>query len=147
MAESVKTLVMAKLEEVLRAIPELGSVHRWQGQAIDLDQVKLPALFLYEEREARERRNRLAMGVLSMHLMVFIRLSPAGAVSFNKVADTVQGKIHNALVGTTELKGLVENLQEGEFTRVYPNDLYGLLSLNFTLTYGHAWGDAFSTSY
>ena len=147
MAESVKALVMQKLEEVLRGIPELGSVHRWQGGVIDLDLVPLPALYFWEEQEERQRRNRLALGVLSMHLHVYIPLSPAGAASFSKVADTLQGKIHNALVRTAALKGLVENLQEGKFEPVFPNDLWGILTLTFTLTYGHAWGDAFTTAY
>jgi hypothetical protein len=44
--------------------------------------VKLPALFLFEEEESRDKRNRLAVGVVKLHLMVFIPLSPAGSVSF-----------------------------------------------------------------
>ena len=147
MADSVKVQVMRKLEEVLAAMPTVGSVNRWEGKPIDLDTVKMPALFLFEEQEDRDKRNRLAVGVVKLHLMVFIPLSPAGSVSFNDLADNLQGEIHNALISTAEFKGLVENLQEGVFRKEFPNDLYGVLYQSFDITYFHAWGDAFSVAY
>ncbi len=147
MADSIKVQVMAKLAGILGAIPEIGSVHRWQGKSIDLDHVKTPALFLWEEDEAREKRNRLALGLLKMQMGVFIRLSPAGAASFNDAADNIQGKIHNALIQSPELEGLAEKYQEERAWKEFPNDEYGVLYMNFTLTYGHAWGDAFTTAY
>ena len=147
MADSVKVQAMRKLKDILGAIPDIGSVQRWQGRPIDLDHVKTPALFLWEEDETREKRNRLAMGLLKMHLGVFIRLTPAGAASFNDVADNLQGKIHNALIQSTELEGLAAKYQEERVWKEFPNDEYGVLYMSFTLTYGHAWGDAFTTAY
>jgi hypothetical protein len=146
MADSIKVQVMQKLAEVLGAIPALGSVHRWQGSPTDLDRVKLPALFFWDEDETRDRRNRLAMGTLKLYVAIFCRLSPAGAASFNDI-DNLQGTIHNAFLGTSELQGLVENLQEERVWKEFPNDQYGVLFMSFTLTYAHAWGDAFSTTY
>ena len=78
---------------------------------------------------------------------MFIRLSPAGAASFNDVADNLQGKIHNALIGKSRAQGLVANFQEERVWKEFPNDQYGVLYMSFILTYGHAWGDAFSTEY
>ena len=147
MADSIKVQVMKKLEEVLAAVPGLGSVSRWHGKPIDLDRVKLPALFLFEEEESRDKRNRLAVGVIKLHLMIFIPLSPAGQVSFNDAADNLQGEIHNALINTLELKGLVEKIVEGTFRKEFPNDLYGVLYQSFDITYFHVWGDAFSVAY
>ena len=54
MADSIKVQTMRKLAEILGAIPEIGSVQRWQGRPIDLDHIKTPALFLWEEDETRE---------------------------------------------------------------------------------------------
>lgn len=147
MADCIKVQVMAKLASILGAIPEIGSVHRWQGKPIDLDHVKTPALFLWEEDEAREKRNRLALGLLKMQMGFFIRLSPAGTSSFNDLADNLQAKVHNALVQSTELTGLAVNYQEEKVWKEFPNDEYGVLYMSFTLTYGHAWGDAFTTAY
>lgn len=145
-ADSIKAQVMRAVEQVLRTIPELGSVNRWEGRPIDLDTLKTPALFLFEEEEARDKRNRLAVGTIRLHLMVFISLKPSGLASFSDMADLIQGEIHNALITTTELKGLVENLVEGPIRREFPNDLYGALTMSFDLTYFHNWGDAFSVS-
>jgi hypothetical protein len=147
MADSIKVQVMKKLAGVLEAITDLGSVHRWQGIPTDLDRAKLPALFFWDEDEARDKRNRLAMGTLKLYVAVFIRLSPAGAASFHDQADNLQGTIHNALIGTADLKGLVEKLEEERVWKEFPNDQYGVLFMSFALTYGHAWGDAFSTTY
>jgi hypothetical protein len=147
MADSIKVQALHKLEEVLKGIPELGSVHRWQGKPTDLDQVKLPALFFWDEEETRGKRNRLALGTIKMNLAVFIRLTPAGASSFDDTCNNLQGKIHNALVQTSSFKGLVENLEEGNIWKDFPNDQYGVLYMSFQLTYGHVWGDAFSVAY
>jgi hypothetical protein len=87
------------------------------------------------------------MGTLKLYVAIFCRLSPSGAASFNDVADNLQGAIHNALLGTSELQGLVENIQEERVWKEFPNDQYGVLFMSFTLTYAHAWGDAFSTTY
>ena len=146
MADTIKVQAMQKLAGVFGAMAAIGSVHRWQGSPTDLDRVKLPALFFWDEDETRDKRNRLAMGTLKLYVAVFIRLSPAGAASFNVVADNLQGTIHNALIETAGLKGLVENLQEDRVWKEY-HDQYGVLFMSFNLTYGHAWGDAFSTTY
>jgi hypothetical protein len=147
MADSVKVQVMRKLKDILETIPEIGSIQRWQGRPIDLDHVKTPALFLWEEDEIREKQNRLAMSLLKLQLGVFIRLTPAGAAPFNDVADNLQGQIHNALMQSHELAGLSVKFQEERVWKEFPNDEYGVLYLSFILTYGHAWGDAFTTAY
>lgn len=147
MLDSVKVQALRKLKDILAGIPEISSIQRWQGRPIDLDHVKTPALFLWEEDETREKRNRLAMGLLKMQLGVFIRLTPAGAAPFNDIADNLQGKIHNALMQSDELAGLAVKIQEERIWKEFPNDEYGVLYLSFILTYGHAWGDAFTTAY
>ena len=69
-----------KLEDILGAIPEIGSVQRWQGRPIDLDHVKTPALFLWEEDETREKRNRLAMGLAENATGSLYPLDPGGSL-------------------------------------------------------------------
>ena len=82
MADSIKVQAMQKLAGVFGAVAGIGSVHRWQGSPTDLDRVKLPALFFWDEDETRDKRNRLAMGTLKLYVAVFCRLSPSGAASF-----------------------------------------------------------------
>lgn len=147
MPDSVKVLLMRKLAEVLAAVPGVVSVARHQGKPIDLDTVRKPALYLYDELETRGKRNRLATGEIDLHLVVWIDLTPAGEASFPEVADNLQAAIHNALIGSSELRGLVEKIEEVSVDKQYPNDLYGVLVMRFKLTYCHAWGDAFSVAY
>jgi hypothetical protein len=147
MADCVKVRLMRKLAEVLAAVPGIDSVARHQGTSIDLDTVRKPALYLYDELETRGKRNRLATGEIDLHVMVWFDLTPAGESSFPDVADNMQAAIHNALIGTAELRGLVEKIEEVSVDKPYANDLYGALVMRFKLTYCHAWGDAFTVAY
>jgi hypothetical protein len=147
MADSIKVQAMCKLAEVLETVPGIASVQRYQGKPIDLDTLKKPALFIYDERETRGKRNRLATGEFELHLVIWCQLAAKGEASFPDLADNLQAAIHNALIGTTALKGLVEKIEEVSCDKQYPNDYYGLLLLTFKLTYMHTWGDAFSVAY
>ena len=148
MADSIKVQTLHKLVEILQGVSGVGSVHLHQGKPIDLDHVKLPALYLVEEEEVRGQRNRLAIGQLKFQLGIFIRLSAAGSSSFTTTAYNLQARIHNALATSGELNnGLAMNYREEGGQTEFPNDEFGVLYLRFTLTYGHAWGDAFTTAY
>jgi hypothetical protein len=45
------------------------------------------------------------------------------------------------------MAGLAVKIQEDRVWKEFPNDDFGVLYMSFTLTYGHAWGDAFTTAY
>lgn len=147
MAEAVKTRMMKQLAENLGAIADLGSVHRWQGQVIDLETVKAPALYFWDMDEKRDRRNRLALGVVHVMVWVFIPLSPKGQAGFHDQADLLQGLIHNAVVDLSRLQELALGVEELKVDKEFPNDQWGILIMDFNLTYGHAYGNAFSTAY
>jgi hypothetical protein len=149
MAETVKTQVMKSLETMLRGIQELGSVHRRPPMNVDLEKVKTPALFFWDEEE-RKSRNRLVLGVLRLTMAVFIRLTPGndhGFTAFSDLADTIAGKVHNIMARPAELSGKAVNTQELTTRKALANELFGELVLVYQLTYVHSSGDAFSTSY
>ena len=147
MADSVKKQFMDALAGAFQAIQEVGSVHRWHGTSFDLETVKPPVLFYWDVEEKRDRRNRLALGTVHLMVWVFIPLSPKGTASFHDRADQIQGQLHNVLTSTPALKGLVQGFEELKVDKDFPNDQWGLLSCDFNLTYGHAYGNAFSTAY
>jgi len=149
MAETVKTQVLRTLETVLQAIPEVGSVHRRPPLNVDLEKVKTPALFFWEEEE-RKPRNRLMLGVLRLTMAVFIRLTPGndhGFTAFVDLADTIAGRVHQVMARPAELSGKAVNIQELTTRKALANDLFGELVLVYQVTYVHPKGDAFSTSY
>jgi hypothetical protein len=149
MAETVKTQVLKTLETMLREIEELGSVHRRPPLNVDLEKVKTPALFFWDEEE-RKPRNRLMLGVLRLTMAVFIRLTPGndhGFTAFSDLADAITGRIHGVLARPAALAGKAVNIQELTTRKALANELFGELALVYQVTYVHSSGDAFSITY
>jgi hypothetical protein len=146
MADTVKTQVLRTLEAMLAEIEELGSVHRRPPLNVDLEKVKTPALFFWDEEE-RKPRNRLVLGVLRLTMAVFIRLTPGpdhGFTAFSDLADNLAGKIHEVMANPTALSGRVINVRELTSRKALANELFGELVLIYQVTYGHSLGNAFS---
>jgi hypothetical protein len=149
MAETVKTQVLKTLETMLREIEELGSVHRRPPLNVDLEKVKTPALFFWDEEE-RKPRNRLMLGVLRLTMAIFIRLTPGndhGFTAFSDLADTIAGRVHEIMVKPAALAGKAVNIQELTTWKALANELFGELALVYQVTYVHSSGDAFSITY
>ena len=145
---SVKTTIMVALGEALSAITELKSVNRFRGKPVDLDEIALPALYYYDEHEERRRSNLLQDGIVTLVLSVFTAIpeDALGTQTFSDEADTIQAKVHNILFGTNNLRFMgVKMIQEDEVGKEYPNGLYGVLTMRYTLTYTHKFGNAFTT--
>lgn len=146
----IKTQIMVALGEVLETITELKTVNRFKGKPIDLDVVPLPALYFYDDNETRERNNRLQNGVINLVMAVFmpIPVDDLGSQKFSDDADIIQAKVHGVLFGADNLlpKLGVIMIQEVQVNKDYPNDEYGILILQLTLTYTHKFGDAFTTN-
>jgi len=150
MTDPIKVRIMKTLETMLAEIPELGSIHRWEEIPVDLATLELPALFYWEE-EDREIRNRIAWNTLSLNLAVFDRLvsyDGPGYQQFSDLADVLAAKISNklAIPQTLRAAGLI-SLEEQAVRKALANEEYGELAMSFTLIYGHAVGDAFSTDF
>ncbi|MDD5640425.1 MAG: hypothetical protein PHX53_02165 [Syntrophales bacterium] len=149
MADTIKTQVLKTLEAMLQSVPELGSVHRRPPLNVDLDKVKTPVLFFWDEEE-RKPRNRLMLGVMRLTLAVFIRLTPGsdhGFTAFSDLADTIAGRVHEVMACPAALAGKAVNIQELTTRKALANELFGELVLIYQVTYAHSSGDAFSTSY
>lgn len=141
---------MIALGTMFQTISELASVHRFRGETIDLEVVPMPALYFYENGEDRQRENRQQNGVIHLSISVFLALPlTQGNQDFSDIADIIQARIHGVLFNSSNesqaLLGLVKNIQEGPVDKRYPNDTYRVLDLSFIITYGHKFGDAFST--
>jgi len=149
MAETVKTQVLRTLGTMLGEIQELGSVPRRPPLNVDLEKVKTPALFFWEEEE-RKPRNRLVLGVMRLTMAVFIRLTPGndhGFTAFSDLADTIAGRVHGVIARPAALAGKAVNIQELTTRKALANELFGELVLVYQITYLHSSGDAFITSY
>jgi hypothetical protein len=144
---AIKTQVMDAIKEALKTISEVKTVERIPAKGIDLDVAPMPAIFFYDDDENRDRRNRIAIGEIQIIVFGYVPLLMEGYDDINPLVDLIQGRIHevmakNAFTG----QPLIQNIIEGKVHRDYPNDEYLLLIMQFTVTYTHNWGDAFSNA-
>lgn len=144
---AIKTQVMDAIKEAFKTIPEVKTVERIPAKGIDLDVAPMPALFFYDEDENRDRRNRVAIGVINLIVFGYVPLTMEGYDDINPIVDLLQARVHevmakNALTG----QPLIQNILEGKVYKDYPNDEYLLLIMTFTVTYSHNWGDALSNA-
>ena len=144
---AIKSQVMDAIKEALKTIPEVKTVERIPAKGIDLDTAPMPAIFFYDEDEDRDRRNRVANGLINLIVFGYVPLTMAGYDDINPLVDLIQGRVH-AIMATHALTGqsLIQNITEGKVVKDYPNDEYLLLIMQFTVTYSHNWGDAFSNA-
>jgi hypothetical protein len=152
MADTVKTRVMKALETVLRSgVPEVKTVYRGAPLGTDLDKVNKPALYFFDEDENGRKANLLRIAIIRLMIVVFIRLKPGskdgGRQAFEDLADTIAGRVYMVLQTTPDLRGLVIQAEEdpGSRRKAIGNESTGELVLRYSITYGHAAGDAFTT--
>jgi len=149
MPTPIRTQVLDKIEELLGEISKLKAVKRWQSVPIDLEVVGTPALVYQVGPERREKRNRLMYGTFSLGLYVYLKLNQTGRMrqAFDAQSDNLQALIHNQLMGSPGLRGLAQKVIEVTMDRRLSNDLFGEMVLTYEITYGHAFGDGFTTAY
>jgi len=151
MADTIKTQVMKTLATVLAAgVPEVGIIERREPIGVDMDKVRLPALYLYEEEESGRKANRLRLGIIRVEIAVFIKLIPKtkdpGYQTFYDLADTIAARVYTAFQTSATLTGLVIMAEEDPRRKAVGHELFGQLILRYRISYGHAAGDAFTTN-
>jgi len=117
MADTVKTQVMKAIATALTAgVTDVESVLRREPWGADLETMKLPVLFFYEDEERREPGNRFDRGIIETEIAVFIRLSPKakdpGFIAFYDLTDSIAGQIYATLRGNPSLSGTVLFVKE-----------------------------------
>lgn len=145
--DTVKIALLKAIENRLMEIPEVATVKRWEDIPTDLSTLTLPVLFFWEEDEL-EPYNRLTKGNLDFWLQVFFALEaedPASFTAFSETADIVAGQISNlfAAPGSLRESGLLRAEPDRVVKARYNSD-YGVLFMNYQISYLHAAGDAFS---
>jgi hypothetical protein len=143
----IKTLVMTAIGQAFTTITSLKSVNRWRNAPVDVDNLSFPCLFFYEIGEVPIPRNRLMMNEIRLIVDVYVDIPSKGYEDFSDDADILQAYIHNAMFSITNkelLKGLVLECQQGPVKKEEANDTIGLLRMEFSITYGHSMGNAFT---
>ncbi len=151
MAVTIKTQLFQELVIALKTASDIQTVERFNPIPTDLDSSVAPIAYIFESTpEIRETNNRFARGVLELDIMVFIELQSkdkdTGNLTFLDLADSIEGQIHNILLGPghNNLRGLALKVIERSVEKVIPNDIWGILVYTVEITYQHLMGDAFN---
>ncbi len=167
MPDPIKTRLLKTIEAMLRAnLPEVLTVRRDWLFPFDLaakdDQgnllAPLPGLYFYEDsEELGSLGGQAAKNVILLDLAIFAAFAEpvytensAAWQSFKDWGDALAGKIHalwqdRAIRSALKATGLMQ-LEELGNRKAPANENYGELVLSYRLTYGHALGDAFTTT-
>ena len=149
--DTIKTQVLEALESALKAeIPLLKTVEGRDPVPTDLETTPMPALFLYEQDETQAKRNRLALETIRVEMAGFFRLNPPGKKGFKgfyALADRIAGMVDQVIQKSPALGGLVIQAQRDLKRPAIANETFGELILIYRITYGHAWGNAFTQAY
>jgi hypothetical protein len=146
MADSIKTQAMKAIETALKAsVPEAKTVWRFPMAGLDLDSVETPAIFFYDDTEDRAKRNRLMTGKIRVIIGCYIPLTTSDTVVASDLADTIQARIHTAMmIHAATGNPLINMVEEETFAKDYPNAEFILLVGVYQVYYQHNYGDGFS---
>lgn len=146
-----RTVVVNKLLDAFREIPEIKTVRAWTAVPTDLVGIELPALYLVEiQAEDRGISNRLAIGTMHLMAQIFFKSTmldqnETSFVDTYELMDVVAARLHSIFhtnVGLSK-NGLV-NIVEIQYDRIITNDSVGVLNATFDVEYRHDRGNAFS---
>ena len=147
----VRSVVIGKLLDAFRDIPELETVRAWTAPPSDILAVELPALYLVEiAPEERAISNRLSSGTMHLLAQIFFKTTMLdhSETSFSDIydkMDVIAARLHAVYHNNVGLSknGLV-NIVEIQYDRIITNDSVGVLISTFDVEYRHDRGNAFS---
>lgn len=157
MADTVKTLLLKSLVVALSEIlteegdPLFGRVIRFPFTAQSLENIKYPVLFIFEETEDIDRRNRVADCRLKMHLEfwdeIFVKETEIGQISdrLDYLAAQVYIRLTNIKQYYPQLSWikLIEPQDTNSVTKFYESDSLAGAVLLYKAWYLHEWGNPY----
>ena len=146
MAKTIKTQALEAIKTALEeTVTEAKKVVRFPVAGMDLDTLPVPLLFFFDDTEDRVRRNRLMTGKMRVMVCCYIPLTTSETIEAQDLADTIQAKIHTAMmVHAATGNPLINMVEEETFAKDYPNSEFILLVGVYQVTYQHNFGNGFS---
>lgn len=140
MTVPVKTLILREIRNTINALECIGEVVRNPAIPPNLEVAIYPVVFIFDEIEQRNRRNRLAINLLPLHIEVWLR---ADLDEGGEQADLVDAEIYKALTANPGALGAMDIMPDETQSsqKQYPDDQNVVLVLKWVVKYGHKWGD------
>lgn len=141
MTTPIKTQVLNAIEATISNIAEIKQVIRNPSKPIDRDSTVFPVTFVFDDREERSRKNRLAVGTLSVHVETWV--IDDGDNSMGDAMDIIQAEIHAVMSGAADVIRLTIKIEESSVEKMFINEDMGVIVMIYDITYPHKWGNAY----
>lgn len=158
MADTVKTLLLKSLVVALSEILDdegaalFGRVIRYPFTAQSIENVKYPVLFIFEETENIDRRNRVADCSLNLHLEFWdeIHVTEANIGQISDRLDYLAAQVYIRLINIKiyyPMLSWIKNIEPQEtnsVTKFYESDTLAGAVLLYKAIYLHVWRDPYN---
>lgn len=158
MPEPVKTLLLKSIETAIRDMRDeldelIFDVIRNPFQTKNLETVKFPLVFIFDETEDKKPRNRLADCYLPLHIEIWIQAHEEATDTESSILD--QADYYSALIEyrLVNIKSFYSGLEwikqiiprpGNTITKFLQDEFLGGAILSYETFYLHEWGNPFN---
>lgn len=145
MADTVKTSALKALRAAIRSTPGVGDVVANPFSTLDLETVRYPAVFVYDEPMRLERANRYVRAVLPVHVEVWCRKDSR----YHRLGDDVDelaGRVEQTVLSDPDVLLWCRDIDmevEGNHAHFFTDSDFGGVILRFVAQFQYLWGDPF----
>jgi len=148
MSTPVKTQVLDRIETIGAAVSEVKIALRHPGvKPSDLDDFDDNLVFLFDDDETSEQRNRITRKTFPLHIECWIRREQ-GMRAISDAADILQAGITSALLTDTTLREMSvrvsERTSDPSASKFYNTEQEGGVVLLYDVAYQHARNSLYS---
>ena len=148
MSTPIKTQVLERIETVVDSVAVVQKALRHPGvKPSDLDDYNNNIVFIFDDDESKEQRNRITRKTFPLHIECWIKNND-GMKAISDAADILQAEIVAALQTDATLLSLSVRVSETEdepcASKFYQTDEEGGVVLKLTVAYQHARNDLYS---
>ena len=148
MSTPVKTLVLDRIETVIAACASVNKAIRHPGvKPSDLDDYDDNLVFIFDDEEQKEQRNRITRKTFPLHVECWIK-HENGMRAISDAADILQAEITAALQTDSSLLEMSVRVAEIQTqacaSKFYQNETEGGIVLLYEVAYQHARNDLYS---
>ena len=148
MSDPVKTQVLDRIEAIISGVPEVKKALRHPGvKPADLDDYNENIVFIFDDDESKEQRNRITRKTIPLHVECWIK-HENGMRAISDAADILQAEITAALQTDTTLLGMSVRVSESQSeacaSKFYQSEEEGGVILLYEVSYQHARNNLYS---
>lgn len=143
MPDTVKTSVIKSVREAVRGTTGIRQVICNPFATLDLETVRFPAVFLYDEPMRLERRNRYVHAELPLHLEIWHKRGSRHHLGDD--VDELAAMVEMAILADEDVRLWCRDIvpdTEAQ-AKFFTDQDFGGIVLRYTVRFQYVWGDPF----